>query len=57
LNPDKEYWFFLFDSNHNQRGTCALLYVPEETDQVNVNQQLIEHFFLASGRLREYILP
>lgn len=39
LNPDKEYWLFLFDSNHNQRGTCALLYVPEEVDRVIVDQR------------------
>lgn len=40
LDPAKEYWIFQFDSQLNaHRGTCAVLFLPEEVEKVEVDQR------------------
>lgn len=38
LDPQTEPWVFIFDSKKNRRGTCALMYLPEEAKKVSVTQ-------------------
>lgn len=48
LDLEQEYWIFLFDSQSNRRGSCAILFLPEELDQAPVDQtsNLISGIFL-----------
>ncbi len=48
LDLEQEYWIFLFDSHSNRRGSCAILFLPEELDQAMVDQtsNLISGIFL-----------
>jgi len=39
LDPEREWWVFLFDANGNRQGTCALMFLPEECDSVTVDQR------------------
>jgi hypothetical protein len=40
LEPAKEYWIFQFDSQLNaHRGSCAVLFLPEEVEKAEVDQR------------------
>ena len=39
LDPEREWWVFLFDANGSRRGTCALMFLPEECHSVTVDQR------------------
>ena len=37
LNPESEYWAYCFDSGMNERGSCAVIFLPEEIKDAKVD--------------------
>jgi hypothetical protein len=40
LDAKSEYWVFIFDAQNNEmRGSCAVLFLPEEISEASVDQR------------------